>query len=231
MPKFALVLSSVAAMLALLLGAAPALAQQVRTWVSGTGDDLNPCTRTAPCKTFGGAISRTAPGGVIHVLDPGGFGAVTITKALSIVTDSNVGAITALGTTGIIVNAAPGDVMHLDGLTIDGGVSGINGIRFLAGGELHVRNCVIRGFRGTPGVGISLEPTAAGNSRLYVEDSTVSNNTGGILVKSSSAASATAMLKGVHVVRNATFGIRADGATAVARPRSMPNFRARTRSP
>jgi hypothetical protein len=165
----------------------------VRTWVSGTGDDLNSCTRTAPCKTFSGAISRTAPGGVIHVLDPGGFGAVTITKALSIVTDSNVGAITALGTTGIIVNAAPGDVVHLDGLTIDGGVSGINGIRFLAGGELHVRNCVIRGFRGTPGVGISLEPTAAGNSRLYVEDSTVSNNTGGILVKSSGAASATAI--------------------------------------
>src|ERR1700720_1935114 len=64
---------------------APAQAQATRTWVSGVGDDANPCSRTAPCKTFAGAISKTAPFGEINCLDPGGFGAVTITKALSII--------------------------------------------------------------------------------------------------------------------------------------------------
>lgn len=66
------------------LTAVPAQAQASRTWVSGVGDDANPCSRTAPCKTFAGAISKTAPGGEIDALDPGGFGAVTITKALTI---------------------------------------------------------------------------------------------------------------------------------------------------
>src|ERR1700751_4855879 len=66
------------------LAAAPANAQASRTWVSGVGDDANPCSRTAPCKTFAGAISKTANGGEIDVLDPGGFGAVTITKNITI---------------------------------------------------------------------------------------------------------------------------------------------------
>jgi hypothetical protein len=61
-----------------------AQAQATRTWVSGVGDDANPCSRTAPCKTFAGAISKTAPCGEISVLDPGGFGAVTITKSITI---------------------------------------------------------------------------------------------------------------------------------------------------
>ena len=71
----------------LLACTAPAAAQATRTWVSGTGDDANPCSRTAPCKTFAGAISKTAAGGEISVLDPGGFGAVTITKSISIVSE------------------------------------------------------------------------------------------------------------------------------------------------
>src|SRR5215212_5253595 len=58
--------------------------QASRTWVSGVGDDANPCSRTAPCKTFGGTISKTAAGGIINCLDPGGFGLVTITKSLTI---------------------------------------------------------------------------------------------------------------------------------------------------
>ena len=53
---------------------------QSRTWVSGVGDDMNPCSRTAPCKTFAGAISKTAKDGEISVLDPGGYGSVTINK-------------------------------------------------------------------------------------------------------------------------------------------------------
>ena len=78
-------LASIAgAVLVLCALALPAHAQATRTWVSGVGDDANPCSRTAPCKTFPGAISKTAPGGEIDALDPGGFGALTITKAITI---------------------------------------------------------------------------------------------------------------------------------------------------
>src|SRR3954466_4574276 len=96
-----------------------AQAQATRTWVSGVGDDANPCSRTAPCKTFAGAISKTAPGGEISVLDPGGFGAVTITKSISI--DGayvGQGSILASGTTGVIVNAGVNDIVNLKNLSI-----------------------------------------------------------------------------------------------------------------
>ena len=64
--------------------AAGAQAQATRTWVSGVGDDVNPCSRTAPCKTFAGAISKTANGGEIDCLDPGGYGTLTITKSITV---------------------------------------------------------------------------------------------------------------------------------------------------
>src|ERR1700738_2056909 len=80
-------------------------AQATRTWVSGVGDDANPCSRTAPCKTFAGAISKTATGGEINVLDPGGFGTVTITKSISIISTVEAGVLAA-GVNGIVVNVA-----------------------------------------------------------------------------------------------------------------------------
>src|SRR5256886_3806650 len=78
--------------------------QATRTWVSGVGDDVNPCSRTAPCKTFAGAISKTASGGEIDALDPGGFGAVTITKSITIAGDGTLASILASGTNGVNVN-------------------------------------------------------------------------------------------------------------------------------
>src|SRR5947208_4918429 len=94
--------------------------QATRTWVSGTGDDANPCSRTTPCKTFAGAISKTAPGGEISVLDPGGFGAITITKSISITQEgSGEAGILASGINGVTVNAAPTDIVSLRGLIID----------------------------------------------------------------------------------------------------------------
>src|SRR5258705_12987315 len=87
-----------------LLVSLPAAAQATRTWVSGVGDDVNPCSRTAPCKTFQGAISKTAAGGSINTLDPGGFGAVTITKAMTIKCDNVESGILISGSNGIIVN-------------------------------------------------------------------------------------------------------------------------------
>src|SRR5258708_4262354 len=105
-----------------LLFVTPAAAQATRTWVSGVGDDVNPCSRTAPCKTFPGAISKTAAGGEIDVLDPGGFGAVTITKAMTIAQEGpGEGGILVAGTNGITINAGANDVVVLRGLQIDGG--------------------------------------------------------------------------------------------------------------
>src|SRR6202008_2476547 len=88
---------------ALFAMSAPAHAQAPRTWVSGVGDDANPCSRTAPCKTFAGAISKTAVNGEINCLDPGGYGAVTITKSITIDCEDTQGSILAAGTTGVIV--------------------------------------------------------------------------------------------------------------------------------
>jgi hypothetical protein len=116
------------------VGISSANAQASRTWVSGVGDDANPCSRTAPCKTFAGAISKTAPGGEIDALDPGGFGAVTITKAITI--DGGGGQVASVlvsGTNGIVVQAGPNDVVTLRNIQINGIGTGINGVRFLSG--------------------------------------------------------------------------------------------------
>src|SRR6476469_7307884 len=96
--------------------ASGAFAQATRTWVSGVGDDVNPCSRTAPCKTFAGAISKTAPGGEINVIDSGGYGAVTITKALTIAGDGAMASVLVSGTNGIIVAAGASDIVILRNL-------------------------------------------------------------------------------------------------------------------
>src|SRR6058998_146819 len=101
-----------------LLAAAPASAQATRTWVSGVGDDVNPCSRTAPCKTFAGAISKTAAFGEINCLDPGGFGAVTITKSIMIRCNYTEGGVLVAGTNGIVVNVTSTDIVYLEGLDI-----------------------------------------------------------------------------------------------------------------
>src|SRR5947207_6717399 len=111
-----------------------AFGQATRTWVSGVGDDANPCSRTAPCKTFAGAISKTATGGEISVLDPGGFGAVTIGKGITINgTGTLAGILNSLGVNGIVVNAPATDTVIIREVSINGAGTGANGIRYLAG--------------------------------------------------------------------------------------------------
>src|SRR5207247_6547684 len=100
-------------------------AQATRTWVSGVGDDANPCSRTAPCKTFAGAISKTAAGGEISVLDPGGFGAVTITKAITLNGDGTLASILVSGTNAIIINAAATDTVIIRNLSFEGVNTGL----------------------------------------------------------------------------------------------------------
>jgi hypothetical protein len=156
-----------------------ASAQAVRTWVSGVGDDANPCSRTAPCKTFAGAISKTAAGGEINAIDPGAYGAVTITKSITIDTTYTHAGVLNSGTSGIIVNAAATDVVVLRGLDIDSAPSspGVNGVRFIAGGALHIEDSVIRDNKaaGATGIGILFAP-AAGTPELYVKNTVLTGN-------------------------------------------------------
>ena len=137
---------------AVCLGAATiARAQATRTWVSGVGDDANPCSRTAPCKTFAGAISKTATGGEIDALDPGGFGSVTITKAMTIDGGSpGNGSIVAVGTNGVVVNAPTTAQITLKNLNIfsGGSTGGADGIRFITGLALHLQDVTIEGMLG-----------------------------------------------------------------------------------
>src|SRR6266550_4719982 len=126
----------------------PAFGQATRTFVSGVGDDLNPCSRTAPCKTFAGAISKTAKNGEINCLDSGGFGAVTITKSITIKAVGVIGGIAASSVNGIVVNITdPADarkVVVFEGLDIDGFATGLHGIRILAASKVFVINTTIR---------------------------------------------------------------------------------------
>ena len=145
--------------------ASMAQAQATRTWVSGVGDDANPCSRTAPCKTWAGAISKTAVDGEIDALDPGGFGAVTITKSITLDgSPTGVASILNAGVAGIIINITSETAPHnlhtviLRALTIQGAGSGTNGIRIIggqvAGLKVEVENCFIDGQNGSPGRGI-----------------------------------------------------------------------------
>src|SRR5512132_3151102 len=88
--------------------ASMAQAQATRTWVSGVGDDVNPCSRTAPCKTFAGAISKTASNGIIDALDPGGFGAVTVTKPITLEGNGTLASILHGSVSGVVVNITSG---------------------------------------------------------------------------------------------------------------------------
>jgi hypothetical protein len=138
--------------------------------VSGVGDDANPCSRTAPCKTFAGAISKTAAGGEISVLDPGGYGAVTITKSITISGVGTQASILGALTNGVIINATASDVITLRHLQINGAGTGLKGINFLVGGVLVVEDVRVFGFQ----TGIE---TAAGNTgNTMISNATFHNN-------------------------------------------------------
>jgi hypothetical protein len=194
----------------LTFAATPASAQATRTWISGVGDDANPCSRTAPCKTFAGAISKTAPGGEINCLDPGGFGALTITKAIQLLCEGVVGGVLVSGTNGLVVSAGASDVVVISGLDIMGLGTGLDGIQFNSGAALHVRKTSIKGFVNN---GINFQPNGA--AKLFVTDTYISE-TGtsatfaGIQVRPSGS-SATVDINNTQIVNNG-FGIVVDGS-------------------
>lgn len=196
--------------LVLLSFATAASAQSTRTWVSGVGDDVNPCSRTAPCKTWAGAISKTAPKGEISALDPGGFGAVTITKSITLNGDGTLAGILAANTNGVVINAAASDVVTLRRISINGAGTGLVGVKVLQANQVNIEDCDISGFGGVLGRGVSMAP-AAGTPKLFIANSRIQNNLdAGVFVSIG-----TTMIVGSSLVGNAGNGLNADGATPV----------------
>ena len=160
-----------------LIEAAPAHAQATRTYVSGVGDDVNPCSRTAPCKTFAGAISKTATGGIINCLDNAGYGALTITKSITVDCSPFLGGVLAAGANGINVNGA-GITAVLRGLDIEGAPSatpGSVGVRVIAADAVHIQKSFIFGFRGGNAAGVRIE-TTSGNPKVMITDTYIHDN-------------------------------------------------------
>jgi Periplasmic copper-binding protein (NosD) len=193
-----------------LLFAAPANAQATRTWVSGVGDDANPCSRTAPCKTYSGTISKTATNGEINCLDPGGFGSLTITKSISVVCDYTEGGVLAAGTFGFNINATAGSLVTLKGQDVECVGTGTNGIQVLGVGvTVHVHKTQIRSCRnsgGSNGNGILVAPSS-GTAKVFVADSYITDNGGtlsnaGILIKPTAGASANVSVNRVQLENN-----------------------------
>jgi hypothetical protein len=207
--------TAVAAAALLLASQVQGHAQATRTWVSGVGDDANPCSRTAPCKTFAGAISKTAAHGEISVLDPGGFGTVNITKSISIVSDGSEGSILGCSVNGVIVNAGANDVVNLSGLYFEGCNNGVNGVRIIRARTVTIRKCLIRGFAATANsVGIVVDANISPVD-VYVSDCTITKNGRGIQVtRGGGDGVANVHLNRVEVDDNAGVGLRTVGANA-----------------
>ena len=200
----------------LCLQTAAGQAQASRTWVSGVGDDANPCSRTAPCKTFAGAISKTAASGEINVLDPGGFGGVTITKSITIRSEIQAGVLVA-GTNGIVVSAAATDKIVLEGLDIQGlGTPGgsLSGVKMIGGGSLTIRKCSIAGFIGSAAsAGVDVQGTL--NAREFVEDSMIINNSIGVNMKGIGGVANRGFVERTLIDANGVAAIQIDGPSSV----------------
>jgi hypothetical protein len=190
-----------------LLTATPSFAQATRTWVSGVGDDANPCSRTAPCKTFAGAISKTAPAGEINCLDPGGFGALTITKSITISCEAGTAGVLVSGTNGIVVSAASTDQVYLRGLDFEGIGTGLSGVLVNTAAVVHIDQCLIRGFATA---GVSVTPSS-GAVLVQIADTKIADNSGeGIIAKPTGSGATRVVLDRVVVSHNTGDGVFAN---------------------
>jgi len=220
--------AAIGTMLAFFTLSAPAQAQATRTFVSGVGSDANPCSRTAPCKTFAGAISQTFINGEIDCLDPGGFGAVTITKSITFDCTGTFGSILASGTNGIVINIPvsandPFRTVRLRGLSINGtGASGtigtrtgLKGISILQAATVTIEDVVISDFSQT---GVS--DTRSTGGKLFIRNSVIRNNTGTGIAVAGTGGTNNAVIENVHSNNNA-FGVAAAVANNVSITRSV----------
>jgi len=222
--KFVLPLAALA--MFLLHPAASQAQPFVETYVALNGNDNNGCGPSDPCLTIQRSLSQTVAGGEIIILNPGFLTyflePITIIKSVHITNDSGGearfgGANFATPAAAITIDANPGDIVSLRGLTIDGEGTGITGIQILQASAVHIQNCVIRNFEGANGFGIELVPTSR-NSQLFVSDTLIYNNgssglTGGILVEPQAAIRADVVLDRVHLENNVD-GLLIDGIVA-----------------
>jgi hypothetical protein len=195
------------------LAIAPAHAQATRTWISGVGDDANPCSRTAPCKTFAGAISKTTAGGEIDVLDPGGFGALTITKAITL--DGGGGQVASIlvsGTNGINISAAATDVVILRNLRFNGLIQasgpGLVGVQINTAAKVVIEKCDIFGFNTA---GVSATPSAGNTTLLKIQETTINNSAVGVSIKPTGGATVNVSVDHSFLDANTGGGLKADG--------------------
>jgi hypothetical protein len=190
----------------------PASAQANRAFVSGHGSDSNPCSLTAPFRSFAQALTQTNAGGEITILDPAGYGSVTITKSVSIVNDGvgEAGVTVTSHIDGIDISVGANDVVNLRGLTLVGGGVGVDGILFNNLGTLNIQNCVIRGFNSQ---GVALQPQ--GSAAFNVADTIVSNNNGnGFLVDPTGSGTVTAAFNRDQAIGSFGSGFEIDGLSS-----------------
>ena len=210
-----LLVKMLAAMVVLFV-ASPAMAQATRTWVSGVGDDANPCSRTAPCKTFAGAISKTAIGGEIDCLDPGGFGTLTITKSITIDCTATLGSTLASGTIGFNINdsgsGTPGTAkVVLRGISVNGAGTtlGTYGVRVVSARDVLITNTIISNFSVA---GVSVE--GGTQTRVTIDHVTTFNTDVGINVAPTTAATNKVKVSNSTIATSTTAGIRLIGTAA-----------------
>jgi hypothetical protein len=193
----------VSAVLGSWLCTAPVQAQ-TRVFVAAQGSDANPCSFALPCRTFQHAHDTVAAGGEIDVLDPAGYGALTINKSISIQGHGFSG-ITAPAGNAISISAGATDKINLRGLLIDGLGTGNHGISFLAGGSVEIQDSVVRNFAD---VCIDAEP--AGSAVLLISGTHVSlagGLTEGIFVRPSGAGTVAGVFDRLVVENNSGPGI------------------------
>jgi hypothetical protein len=188
MKKFRPTLNAIAVVIFTLTVTSLAQAQASRTWVSGVGDDVNPCSRTAPCKTFAGAISKTAANGEIDALDPGGFGTLTVTKSITLDGQGTLASIlNSGGINGINLNDSAAAAPRTSNLTVRnlsingaGTSAGLNGIRWISGRTLIVKNVDISNQTGNGIEASSVVVPSIGDlrARMFVTNTDFTNLTG-----------------------------------------------------
>jgi hypothetical protein len=213
--------TALAAAIILALSAVPVGAASNRTFVSGVGNDGNPCSRTQPCASFSAALASTNAGGEIDCLDPGDFGIVTISQSVSIICDgvSNGGIVSTGANESIFVDAPNGSVVYLSGLNLDGANIGSYGVVVESGSTVYIINSTIRSFSGQ-GVAVS---SNTNSTRVIIKDSIIVNNgspgqniTGGVSVEGQDGATNTAIILNTVIDDNTNYAARASTNSAIA---------------
>jgi hypothetical protein len=209
--------------------ASAAQAQATRTWVSGVGNDVNPCSRTAPCKTWAGAISKTADKGEINAIDAGGYGAVTATKSITIdglgtMASTLHGGISP--TNGVVVSDGGTNtiVVTLRNLSINGAGNGVNGVKFVSGKTLNIENCQIfgNGAAAPDGAGIRVALGVSG-SNMNVKHTRIFKNRVGISATTTTG-NFTMSVDNCHIENNTADGIFLDARAFASVRDSVLNF-------